>query len=165
MRKAMPLGLVAVPAIAGIALAACGSAAGTATPGSAASGRSGPAASGMPMAGQPPDMQGVVASAWAGLVDDGTITAEQQTAVATAFEGGTGGPPQASPPASQQPAQQPGQPHSGAGDLIATVVAGLVEDGTLTKAQGEAVTQALSQMMPGGRGARAPPDAGGGDSI
>jgi hypothetical protein len=143
---------VAVPAaVASLLLGACGGSAGTsAAPGVGQAGGPRPGAA-------PADMSGAVSDALGGLVEDGTITSAQKAAVVAAFgKGPEGGPPQASPPApGQEPATKGQAP--GADDMLASVLDPLVDDGTLTSAQADAISQALADAMPGQPGARAPP--------
>jgi hypothetical protein len=144
---------VAVPvAAASLVLGACGgSATSTAlVPGSTQAGGPRPSVA-------PGDLGSVVSDALGALVDDGTITGAQKTAVVEAFgKGPQGGPPQASPPAPGQEPATKGQAPS-AHDMLANVLDPLVDDGTLTGAQADAISQALADAMPGQPGARAPP--------
>jgi hypothetical protein len=145
---------VAVPAAAAsLAFGACGGSTGS-TAAVPAGQPGGPQAGGAPA-----DLSTVVGDALDGLVDDGTITTAQQTAIVEALgEDPRGDGPQASPPPSPQEPAAKGQPPSG-DDMAATVLDGLVEDDTLTSAQADAISQALADAMPGGPGARAPPSA------
>jgi len=148
--------VVAVPAAAAsLALGACGgSMASTAT-------APVPGQSGMPPGGQAPrDISTVVSDALDALVDDGTITGAQKAAVVEAFSQGPqdDGQPQASPPPMQQdPATKAQAP--GGDDMIASVLESLVEDGTITSAQADAISQVITDAMPDMPGARAPPSA------
>jgi len=144
---------MAVPvAAASLVLGACG---GSVTSASAAPGAG--LAGGPRPGAAPADPSGVVSDALDALVDDGTITSAQQAAVVEAFgKGPEGGTPQASPPAPGQEPATKGQAPS-AQDMLANVLDPLVDDGTLTGAQADAISQALADAMPGQPGARAPP--------
>jgi hypothetical protein len=104
------------------------------------------------------------------LVKAGTITTDQQTAVAAAITasmgGGSGGTPPGDAPS---PGAQPSagaQPPSGAqpadrGAMLTTALDALVKKGTITAAQETAIAAALTQSMPGAPGgATAAPAAG-----
>lgn len=149
--RLVKLSVVIVPAAAAaVALASCGGSAATATvPGAGQSG----------MSHDAPDMGAAVSDALAVLVDDGTITSAQKDVVVAAFGDGArpGGPgPQASPPPpGQEPATKAQAP--GGDDMVASVLAPLVDDGTLTEAQSDAIAHALADALPDVPRARSPP--------
>jgi hypothetical protein len=145
--------VLAVPAAAAsLALGACGGAT-EATAAGPAAGSSAVPASGRTLF----DPSSVVAGALDELVDDGTISASQRDAVVGAFGDGVGGgPPQASPPAGR-PSPSTGLPAPQRIDMLAGVLDPLVEDGTLTSAQADAISQALADALPDLPDARAPP--------
>jgi hypothetical protein len=103
-------------------------------------------------------MSGVVSDALDALVDDGTITGTQKAAVVEAFgRGPQGGRPQASPPPAQREPATKGQ--APGGEMLASVLDSLVEDGTLTSAEADAISQAIADLMPALPDTRAPPTA------
>ena len=138
-------------------VAACGGS-------SAAAAQTQAAPSGMPQpGGQVGDPSTMLTRQLDGLVESGTITSAQQTAVVAALKaampGDSGGAGQGAPPspgAQPSPGTQP--PDRGA--MLSTALAPLVEKGTITAAQQEAIQEALMQSMPGAPGgATAPPAA------
>ena len=142
----------------GFALAACGD---SSTAGAQASA----APSGMARAdGQMRDPSAMIAQQLDALVKDGTITSEQQTAVAAAVKASMGGGPGGAPQGAQpSPGAQPpsGARPPGRGAMFTTTLDALVKKGTITAAQEKAIAAALSQGMPGAPGgATAPPAAG-----
>ncbi len=146
MKTPMRVLLAVAVATALAALAAgCGD---SATDDPSAGGNNGPAARG--------DMAAVFQQALDPLVDDGTITAQQEDAVLAAITasmpaGGPQGAQESSPPST--PEERPGP-----GAMFSSALDDLVDDGTLTAAQSEAVLAALSAAMPQRDGA-APPGA------
>ena len=135
----------------GLLLAACGGS-------SVADAQAQAGPSGMPQSnGQMGDPGTRIAQQLNTLVEDGTITSDQQTAVVGAIKafmpGGSGGAPEGAPPS-------PGaQPSSGAqppdpSAMFSTALDALVEKGTITASQQTAIAAALTQGMPG-----APPGA------
>ena len=129
----------------GLVLAACG---GSAT--ADAQVQTGP--SGMPQVnGQMGDPSTMIAQQLDALVQDGTITSDQQTAVAAAIK--------ASLPAGAGGATQGARPSQGTqppdrGAMFTTALAALVQKGTITASQQKAVAAVLASSMPG-----APPGA------
>lgn len=124
--------LVAAASAAGLALTACGS-----------SSEAAAAASG----GQPADMSAKFTQALDTLVQDGTITSDQQSAVITALE--------ASAPSSGAPAEG-GTPAAGSTpppmpdptQMLSSTLDPLVDDGTISAAQETAVIEALGSALP-----------------
>jgi hypothetical protein len=153
--------IMLVPAVvAGFALGGCG---GSTTASATAPG---PNPSGMPQGQGPGDMSAMISDALDALVDDGTLTASQKTAVVEAL--GEGAPaavpqggtpptqqPQASPPTGQDPATKAQAP--GGADMFADALDALVEDGTVTSAQADAISQAITDALLDVPGARSPP--------
>jgi hypothetical protein len=144
--------------MSGFALAACG---GSAT----SDARAQAAPSGMPQAnGQMGDPSTMIARQLDSLVEDGTITSDQQTAVVAAIKasmpGGSGGAAQgAQPSPGAQPSAGAQPPDRGA--MFSTALDALVEKGTITAAQQTVIEAALTQSMPGPPGgAAATPAAG-----
>ncbi|MCX6374243.1 MAG: hypothetical protein NTX16_14455 [Actinobacteria bacterium] len=138
--------LVVTVGASGFVLAACGGS-------SAADSQAQLGPSGMPQPDSPMgDPGAMITQQLDALVEDGTISSAQQTAVVAAIKtslpGGSGGAPQGAEPS-------PGaQPPSGArppdrGAMFATALAALVERGTITAAQQAAIEAALAQGMPG----------------
>ena len=135
----------------GLVLAACGGSSVTDAQAQAAS-------SGMTRpGGQTGDPGAMIGQQMDALVEDGTLTSDQQTAVVAAIQasmpGGAGGAPQgaqpspgAQPPAGAQPPDR--------GAMFSTALDALVEKGTITASQETAIEAALTQGMPG-----APPSA------
>lgn len=126
-------------------LAACGGSSATST--TAAKDR----------AAGPGDMSAVFRQTLDALVEEGTITADQEEAVLTAIsasrpQGDQGGtPPSGSPmPLGRPPAQTGGQQavRPDAGTMFSGVLDDLVAASTITAAQEEAVLTALSAAMP-----------------
>lgn len=72
-----------------------------------------------------------------------------------------GPPPGDSIPVATQPTPDAGRQPPQPGDMLASVLDPLVEDGTLTSVQASAVTRAIAETMPQGPAARAPPDTQG----
>jgi hypothetical protein len=126
-------------------LAACGGSSATST--TAANDR----------AAGPGDMSAVFRQTLDALVDEGTITADQEEAVLTAIsasrpQGAQGGtPPSGSPmPQGSPPAQTGGQQadRPDPSTMFSNALDDLVAAGTITAAQEEAVLTALSAAMP-----------------
>ena len=149
--------LVVTVGASGFVLAACGGS-------SAADAQAQVGPSGMPQPNGPMgDPSAMIAQLLDALVEDGTISSEQQTAVVdairTSMPGGSGGAPQGAQPS-------PGaQPPSGArpldrGAMFSTALAALVEKGTITAAQQTAIEAALTQDMPGAPSGAQPPTDG-----
>ena len=162
IRAALAASLLLAVGVSGFALAACG---GSSTSDAQAQAVPAGAPSGMPQAsGQMGDPSTMIAGQLDALVKDGTITSDQQTAVAAAIKasmaGGSSGASQGAPPspgASPQAGAQP--PDRGA--MFSTALAALVEKGTITAVQQAAIEAALTQGMPGAPGgAAATPAAG-----
>jgi len=151
-----PLVAVAVAAVilaaalaGGFVLAACGSSDDASATQAAATGT----------AGQPPDMSSMFAQALDPLVEDGTITSDQESAVIEALgpsgPGGQGGQPSggqpspgATPPAGATPpggGQQGSMPDPS--QMFGTALDDLVSAGTITSAQQTAISEALSSVM------------------
>ena len=156
--------ILAAATAAGLGLAACGDSSGAAsTTQAAATGGAG---------GQPPDMSAMFTQALDPLVEDETITADQETAVIerlTSSMPGPGGQGQggqmpgdgATPPSGQLPSSgatpQGGMPSQGSmpdpSEMFSSALAALVDDGTITSAQEAAITEALgAAMQQGGPG-------------
>jgi hypothetical protein len=156
--------ILAAATAAGLGLAACGGSSGTATTQAAATGA--------PGGGQPPDMSAMFTQALDPLVEDGTITSDQETAVVEALAsampgpGGQGGQMPsygATPPSGQMPSPgatpQGGVPQQGSmpapSQMFSSALDSLVSDGTITAAQGTAIAEALGAAMqqggPGGQ--------------
>ena len=158
MRRAIVVfTVVALPvAVAGLAVAACGE-----EPGASATAQTAGITAGPGPRGGAFDLASVVGDVLDGLVADGTISAAQREAVVAAVDDRMGGGwPQASPPAAGQspPARQ--QAPEGR-DMLGPLLDPLVEDGTLTTAQAEAISTAVADAMPELPDARAPPDDSG----
>ena len=152
-----PLVAVAVAAVllaaalaGGLVLAACGSSDDASATQAAATGP----------AGQPPDMTSMFAQALDPLVEDGTITSDQESAVIEALgssgPGGQGGQPSpgATPPSGEMPAAgatPPGGGQQGSmpdpSQMFGTALDDLVGDGTITTSQETAISEALSAVM------------------
>jgi hypothetical protein len=148
--------ILAAATVAGIGLAACGDSSGTAGT---------TQATGMDAGGQPPDMSAVFSEALDPLVEDGTITGDQESAVievlASSAPGGQGGPPAggqpspgATPPGGEMPtdgATPPGGEQQGStpdpSQVFGAALDGLVSDGTITNSQEAAITEALSSAL------------------
>ena len=150
--------ILAVATVAGLGLAACGDSSGSAaTTQTAADGAAG---------GQPPDMSAMFTQALDPLVEDGTITSDQETAVVEAISSsmpGPGGQGQsgqapssgATPPAGGMPSPgatpQGGTPQQGSmpdpSQMFSSALDALVDDGTITSAQETAIAEALSSAM------------------
>ena len=115
--------------------------------------------------GQPGgDMTALLTKQLDTLVEKGTITSDQETAVVAAFKssmanGGPGGQPSSQGGEAPSPGSQPQQPQSGGspgGGMFTSVLASLVKNGTITSAQSKAISQAL---MSGQRGLATPSSA------
>jgi len=145
--------IAALPvAVAGLALGACGEESGASATAQTAGVTAGPGPGGGAF-----DLASVVGDALDELVADGTISVAQRDAVVEAFDDGMGGGrPQASPPAAGQspPAQQQAPERR---DMLGPMLDPLVEAGTLTTAQAEAISEAVADAMPELPDARAPP--------
>jgi hypothetical protein len=148
--------LVTVGAI-GFVLAACGGS-------SAADAQAQVGPSGMPQPKGPMgDPSAMIAQQLDALVEDGTISSAQQTAVVAAIKasmpGGSGGAPKGAEPS---PGAQPpsGARPSDRGAMFSTTLAALVEKGTITAAQQTAIEAALTQGMPGAPSGAQPPTDG-----
>jgi hypothetical protein len=163
--------ILAVATAAGLGLAACGSSSGTATTQAAATGA--------PGGGQPPDLRAVFTQALDPLVEDGTITSDQEAAVTEALttsmpgpggEGRAGQAPSsgAAPSGGQMPTPgatpQGGVPQQGSmpepSQMFSPALDSLVSDGTITSAQQTAITEALSAVMRQGSPGPGPVSAG-----
>jgi hypothetical protein len=105
--------------------------------------------------GQRPDMKAMLAAQLDPLVDEGTISSEQEQEVLNALESAmpAGGPGQGqapqgqapqgqTPPPTAQGGQGPGQ--GGPAAMFSSTLAQLVKDGTITSTQSEAILKALS---------------------
>ena len=157
-----PLVAVAVAAVilaaalaGGFILAACGSSDDAGATQAAATGP----------AGQPPDMSSMFAEALDPLVEDGTITSDQESAVIEAL--GSSGPrgqggqpsgsqpsPGATPPSGEMPADGATPPSGGQqgsmpdpSQMFGTALDDLVSAGTITSSQETAISEALSSAM------------------
>ena len=156
--------ILAVATSAGLGLAACGNSSGTAATQAAATGA--------PGRGQPPDMSAMFTQALDPLVEDGTITSDQETAVVEALASSMPGPGArgaqmpssgATPPSGQMPSPgavpQGGVPQQGSipdpSEMFSSALDSLVSDGTITAAQEAAIAEALGAAMqqggPGGQ--------------
>lgn len=130
--------IVAVASAAGLALMACGSSSEVAA--AASGGQSGPG-------GQPPDMSATFTQALDTLVQDGTITSDQQSAVITALEASapsSGAPPEGSAPA--EGSTPPPMPDPA--EMFSSTLDPLVDEGTISSAQETAIIVALSAALP-----------------
>ncbi len=155
--------ILAAATSAGLGLAACGDSSGTAAQA---------AATGAPGGGQPPDMSVMFTQALDPLVEDGTMTSDQETAVVEALASSMPGPggqgaqmpsSGATPPSGQMPspgaAPQGGVPQQGSmpdpSQMFSSALDSLVSDGTITAAQEAAIAEALGAAMqqggPGGQ--------------
>ena len=148
--------ILAATTAAGLGISACGSSSTTATT---------QAASGAPGGGQAPDMSAAFTTALDPLVKAGTITSDQEStvldALSSSMPGGQGGqapnsgstPPSGSMPS---PGATPRGGSTGAmpdpSQLFSTALDKLVSNGTITSAQGTAISKALSSAMQGGPG-------------
>ena len=136
--------IVAAASVAGLALTACGSSSGAA----AASSASQPAsASQAAPAGQPADMSATFTKALDTLVQDGTITSDQQSAVIKALEASA--PSSNAPPAGGQSAAgstPPTMPDPT--EMFSSSLDPLVTDGTISSAQETAIITALGAALP-----------------
>lgn len=161
-RRTIGFLIVLVPAVAaGLVSIGCGGST------AATANVPGPGTSGMPRGQGPGDMSDALSDALDALVDDGTITSAQKTAVVEALSKGTraepsqdgtppAAPPQASPPpADRDPAAKAQAP--GGAVMFADALDALVKDGTITSAQADAISQAIADAVPDMPGARAPP--------
>lgn len=156
--------ILTVATSAGLGLAACGSSSGTATTQAPATGA--------PGGGQPPDMSARFTQTLDPLVEDGTITSDQETAVVEALAssmpgpGGQGGQMPSSgatPLSGQMPSPgatpQGGVPQQGArpdpSQMFSSALDSLVSDGTITAVQETAIAEGLAAAMqqggPGGQ--------------
>ncbi len=136
--------IVAAVSAAGLALTACGSsseAAATTPAGQPASG------------GQPADMSAAFTEALDTLVQDGTITSDQQSAIISALE--TSAPSAGTRPDGGAPADgdapadgstPPSRPDPA--EMFSSALDPLVDDGTISSAQETAIIEALSSAMP-----------------
>jgi hypothetical protein len=147
--------ILAAATAGGLLLAACGGS-------SDAADSAQTAAAGGP-GGQPPDMSSMFAEALDPLVEAGTITSDQETAVISAL--GSAGPggaqgqggqpsPGATPPSGQMPDDGATPPSGGqqgsmpdASQMFDSTLDGLVSDGTITASQQTAISEALSSAM------------------
>lgn len=162
--------IIATVTVAGFGIAACGS--------SSDSTSTTPAASGSP-GGQMRDMSAMFTEALDPLVEDGTITSDQEStvieALTSSMPGGGQGPGQggqapsdgATPPSDGQTPAAGASPPSGGqqggpgqgGDMFSSALDSLVSDGTITSAQEEAISDALGSVMQQGR--QSPPASSG----
>lgn len=147
--------ILASATAAGLLIAACGSSDSTSSTQTAAAG-----------AGQRPDMSSLFAEALDPLVQAGTISSDQKSAVIEALgSGGPGGPPSggqpspgATPPGGEMPADGATSPDGGQGSMpdpsqmFGSALDDLVSDGTITASQETAITEALSSAMQQGPG-------------
>ena len=149
--------ILAATTAAGLGISACGSSATTATTQAAATGAPGDR--------QAPDMSAAFTTALDPLVKAGTITSDQEStvldALSSSMPGGQGGqapnsgstPPSGSMPS---PGATPRGGSTGAmrdpSQLFSTALDKLVSNGTITSAQGTAISKALSSAMQGGPG-------------
>jgi hypothetical protein len=156
--------ILAAVTVAGFGIAACGSSSDSATTTQAAD-------AGAPGDGQAPDMSALFTQALDPLVQDGTITRDQESAVIDALAssmpgrgGGQGGQmpsPGATPPGGQMPSDGATPPGGAQGsmpdpsEMFGAALDTLVSDGTITSAQETAIAEALSSAMqqggPGGQ--------------
>jgi hypothetical protein len=144
--------------LTGLALTACGGS-------STADAQAQTAPSGMPQPnGRMGDPSAMLAKALDALVENGTITSEQQTKVVAAIrESMSRGPGGASQGGRPTPDAQPssGTQPPDRGEMFSSALDALVADGTITATQEAAIEAALTQSMPGGPGgASAMPAAG-----
>ena len=147
--------ILATVTVTGFGIAACGSSSGSATTTQAA-------ASGAPGGGQAPDMTALFTQALDPLVEAGTITGDQESAVIAALSSsgpGQGGqmPGAGATPPSGQPPSGDATPPSGAqgsmsdpSQMFGAALDALVSDGAITSAQEAAIIKALSSAMPRG---------------
>ena len=134
--------IVAAAGVAGLALTACGSSSEAAAVG-------GQPASG----GQPADMSAAFTEALDALVQDGTITSDQQSAVIKGLEASA--PNAGAPPAGSQSGEG-GAPAEGGTpparpdptEMFSSALDALVDDGTISSAQETAILTALSSALP-----------------
>jgi len=144
--------ILAAALAGGFVLAACGSSDDADATQAAATGP----------AGQAPDMSSMFAEALDPLVEDGTITSDQESAVIEALgSGGPGGQPAggqpspgATPPSGEMPAAGATPPSGGQqgsmpdpSQLFGTALDDLVSAGTITSSQETAISEALSSAM------------------
>ncbi len=154
--------ILAAVTVAGFGIAACGSSSDSTTTMQAAAG-------GAPGGGQAPDMSALFTQALDPLVEEGTITSDQESAVIDALateapgagqgQGGQMPSPGATPPGGQQPSAGATPPSGAQGSMpdpsqmFGAALDSLVSDGTITSAQETAITEALgSAMQQGGPG-------------
>jgi hypothetical protein len=144
--------ILAAATAGGLLIAACGSSSGSASDTTQAAGG---------VTGQPPDMSSLSTTALDPLVQDGTISSDQESAVIEALSstmpgGGQGGQPSpgATPPSGEMPGAGATPPSSGqlesmpdAGQMFGSALDGLVSDGTITSSQQTAIGEALSSAM------------------
>jgi len=134
--------IVAAASAAGLALTACGSSSGVAAETQAAA-----------PGGQPADMSATFTQALDPLVQDGTITSDQQSAVIKALEASA--PSSGAPPAGPTPAEG-SAPAAGStpppmpdpAQMLSSTLDPLVDDGTISSAQETAIIEALSSVLP-----------------
>jgi hypothetical protein len=145
--------IIAATAAVGATLAACGS--------SDTSAKA--AATAPPGGGQRPDMTSMVTQALDPLVEKGTITSDQETAVVAAISAslpsggapGQGGTPpgagaQPSPGATPNGGAPPSGSRADPSALFTSTLDALVQKGTITATQEKAIVAALSAGMQGG---------------
>lgn len=152
--------IVVVTAAAGAAISACGSSDSTAKA----------AASAPPGGGQRPDMSSMFTQALDPLVEKGTITGDQETAVVDALSASMpagGGPGQGGTQPSPGATSGGASPQSGSrpdpGTMFSSALDTLVDKGTITAAQEKAIAKALSAAVLSGAQGGTPSQ--GGDSA
>jgi hypothetical protein len=150
--------ILAAATAGGFLIAGCGGSSGSASATQTAA--AGPG-------GQAPDMSSLFAQALDPLVQDGTITRDQESAVIDAL--GSAGPggqapggqpsggqlsPGATPPSGQMPSPGATPPSGGQqgslpdpSQMFSSALDGLVSDGTITASQETAISEALSSAM------------------
>jgi len=130
--------VVAAASAAGLALTACGSSSGVAAAASASQPAPG---------GQPADMSATFTQALDTLVQDGTITSDQQSAAITALEASA--PSSGAPPAGgQSAAGSTPPPMPDPTEMFSSTLDPLVTDGTISSAQETAIIEALGAALP-----------------
>jgi hypothetical protein len=155
-------GLLVVGALAALAILSAGCGAATTSSDAADGG-----AVSRPGSGGPDDVSAAIKGALDGLVTQGTITASQESAVLDALvaqrPGGQQGRPGAAPSDQPTPQGSPAAPADGPpggnvqpqdiGTMFADALDTLVEDGTISSAQEQAVLDALTAALPQPTGA------------
>jgi len=152
MAVAVAAAILAATTAGGLLIAACSGTSGSASDTAQVAG-------GTP--GEPPDVSSLFATALDALVQDGTITSDQESAVIEALSssppgGGQGAQPSpgATPPSGQTPGAgetPPGDGQQGAvpdpSRMFGSTLDSLVGDGTITSSQKAAISEALSSAM------------------